>query len=107
MCVAAGPGVPGLDGLGQVGQHGARISRSGAASLLRRTYIGSPAVRVGVPRETAAGERRVALVPDSVGRLAQSGISVIVEPGAGEPASYLDEAYARRVLRSGRRGTRR
>jgi NAD(P) transhydrogenase subunit alpha len=50
-------------------------------------------VRVGVPRETAAGERRVALVPDSVGRLAQSGISVIVEPGAGEAASYPDEAY--------------
>ena len=36
MCVATGPGVPGLDGLGQVGQHGAPISRSGAASLLRR-----------------------------------------------------------------------
>ena len=50
-------------------------------------------MRVGVPRETAAGERRVALVPDSVGRLAQSGISVIVEPGAGEAASYPDEAY--------------
>jgi H+-translocating NAD(P) transhydrogenase subunit alpha len=50
-------------------------------------------VRVGVPRETAPGERRVALVPDSVGRLAQSGISVILEPGAGEAASYPDEAY--------------
>ena len=43
----------------------------------------SPAVRVGVPRETAAGERRVALVPDSVGRLAQSGIVVVVETGRG------------------------
>ena len=50
-------------------------------------------MRVGVPRETAAGERRVALVPDSVGRLAQSGIAVVVEPGAGVPASYPDEAY--------------
>jgi len=51
------------------------------------------AVRVGVTRETAAGERRVALVPDSVGRLAQSGIGVVVEPGAGVEASYPDEAY--------------
>ena len=50
-------------------------------------------MRVGVPRETAAGERRVALVPDSVGRLAPSGIEVVVEPGAGEAASYPDEAY--------------
>ncbi|HET9674139.1 MAG TPA: Re/Si-specific NAD(P)(+) transhydrogenase subunit alpha [Gaiellaceae bacterium] len=50
-------------------------------------------MRVGVPRETAAGERRVALVPDSVGRLAQSSIAVVVEPGAGAAASYPDEAY--------------
>jgi NAD(P) transhydrogenase subunit alpha len=35
----------------------------------------------------------VALVPDSVGRLAQSGIKVVVEPGAGAEAAYLDEAY--------------
>jgi len=50
-------------------------------------------VRVGVTRETAAGERRVALVPDSVGRLAQTGISVVVEPGAGVEAAYPDEEY--------------
>ncbi|MDX6423387.1 MAG: H+-translocating transhydrogenase subunit alpha [Gaiellaceae bacterium] len=50
-------------------------------------------MRVGVTRETAAGERRVALVPDSVGRLAQTGIGVVVEPGAGVAASYPDEEY--------------
>jgi H+-translocating NAD(P) transhydrogenase subunit alpha len=50
-------------------------------------------VRVGVTRETAAGERRVALVPDSVGRLAQTGIGVVVERGVGVEASYPDEAY--------------
>jgi NAD(P) transhydrogenase subunit alpha len=50
-------------------------------------------VRVGVPRETAARERRVALVPDAVGRLAPTGIAVVVEPGAGVPASYSDELY--------------
>ena len=51
-------------------------------------------MRVGVPRETAAGERRVALVPDSVGRLAQTGLEVLVEPGAGAAAWYADAEYA-------------
>jgi NAD(P) transhydrogenase subunit alpha len=50
-------------------------------------------VRVGVPRETAADERRVALVPDSVTRLAQTGIDVVVEEGAGVAASYPDDLY--------------
>ena len=50
-------------------------------------------MRVGVTRETAAEERRVALVPDSVGRLAQTGIGVVLEPGAGVEASYPDEEY--------------
>ena len=51
-------------------------------------------MRVGVPRETAAGERRVSLVPDAVTRLAQTGIETVVEPGAGVAASYPDAAYA-------------
>jgi|SRR5579862_1494539 len=49
-------------------------------------------MRVGVPQETTAGEHRVALVPESVGRLGE-GIEVIVEPGAGEAAGFPDEAY--------------
>jgi NAD(P) transhydrogenase subunit alpha len=49
-------------------------------------------MRVGVPRETAAGERRVALVPDAVGRL--GGFDVVVERGAGAAAGFPDEAYA-------------
>jgi len=51
-------------------------------------------VRVGVPREVVAGERRVALVPDGVARLVQGGVTVVVEPGAGAAASYPDDAYA-------------
>jgi NAD(P) transhydrogenase subunit alpha len=51
-------------------------------------------MNVGVPRETAAGERRVALVPETVKRLAGTGVSVLVERGAGEAASFLDAAYA-------------
>jgi NAD(P) transhydrogenase subunit alpha len=48
---------------------------------------------VGVAKETAAGERRVALVPDAVGRLAQSGVEVAVERDAGVQASFANEAY--------------
>jgi H+-translocating NAD(P) transhydrogenase subunit alpha len=50
-------------------------------------------VQVGVPKETAPGERRVALVPEIVSKLTASGIDVVVEPGAGEAASFSDEAF--------------
>jgi NAD(P) transhydrogenase subunit alpha len=50
-------------------------------------------VKIGVPKETAAGERRVALVPDTVGRLAGDGVAVVVEPGAGVEAGFTDDAY--------------
>ena len=50
-------------------------------------------MRVGVPRETAVGERRVALVPEIVAKLVTSGIDVVVEPGAGEGASFTDDAF--------------
>ncbi len=48
---------------------------------------------VAVPREHAAGERRVALTPDAVGRLAPLGIEVLLESGAGVPAALPDDAY--------------
>ena len=51
-------------------------------------------MKIGVPRETAAGERRVALVPDALGRLAGPGVELLVEAGAGEAASFPDPAYA-------------
>jgi NAD(P) transhydrogenase subunit alpha len=51
-------------------------------------------VKVGVARETAPGERRVALVPDAGSRLAAAGIEPLVQAGAGEQASFLDDAYA-------------
>jgi len=51
-------------------------------------------VRVGVARETAAGERRVALVPDAAAKLSPAGIELIVQSGAGEGASFLDSAYS-------------
>src|SRR3954449_1454317 len=50
-------------------------------------------MRVGVPRESAAGERRVALVPEVVSRLADGGFEVLVERGAGDSASFPDDSY--------------
>src|SRR4051794_1413166 len=49
-------------------------------------------MRVGVPRETTPGERRVALVPDVLGRL--GGAEVSVESNAGLAAGFSDDAYA-------------
>jgi NAD(P) transhydrogenase subunit alpha len=51
-------------------------------------------MRVGVPKETAPGERRVALVPELVSRLAGSGFDIVVERGAGDAASFEDGAYS-------------
>jgi NAD(P) transhydrogenase subunit alpha len=51
-------------------------------------------VIVGVPKETAPGERRVALVPDAVKPLKARGIELLVEQGAGAAAGFLDAAYA-------------
>ena len=50
-------------------------------------------MNIGVPKETAANERRVAVTPDVAGRLVKSGLSVLVERGAGEAASFGDDAY--------------
>ncbi|MBU3675164.1 MAG: Re/Si-specific NAD(P)(+) transhydrogenase subunit alpha [Solirubrobacteraceae bacterium] len=50
-------------------------------------------MRVGVPKETAEGERRVALVPEVVGKLTGRGIDVVVERGAGEGALIPDAAF--------------
>ncbi len=51
------------------------------------------ALIVGVPRETAPGERRVALIPDTVKRLTGSGVKVRIESGAGLDSGHSDEAY--------------
>jgi NAD(P) transhydrogenase subunit alpha len=56
-------------------------------------------MRIGVPRETAAGERRVALVPEVVGKLTGGGFEVVVERGAGEAASFPDSVYEEAAAR--------
>jgi H+-translocating NAD(P) transhydrogenase subunit alpha len=51
-------------------------------------------MRVGAAKEQAPDERRVALVPETVAKLAAAGFDVVVEPGAGAAASFPDAAYA-------------
>ena len=50
-------------------------------------------MRIGVTKETAPGERRVALVPESCKKLKQAGYEIAVESGAGAAAGYPDEVY--------------
>jgi H+-translocating NAD(P) transhydrogenase subunit alpha len=50
-------------------------------------------MKIVVPKEAAAGERRVALVPESAGRLVKAGSAVEVEQGAGAGAGFADAAY--------------
>jgi len=51
-------------------------------------------MKVSVVKETAPGERRVALVPDAVSRLGKAGLEVLVEAGAGDGAWFTDDSYA-------------
>jgi len=51
-------------------------------------------VKIGVPKEIAEGERRVALIPDVVSSLVEKGIDVVVEKGAGVESGHPDAAYA-------------
>jgi NAD(P) transhydrogenase subunit alpha len=51
-------------------------------------------MRIGVPKETAAGEHRVALVPEVVSKLKAKGLEVVVQNGAGSDALLPDSAFA-------------
>jgi len=50
-------------------------------------------MRIAVPKETSAGERRVALVPESCMKLMQAGYDIAIEGSAGEAAGFLDAEY--------------
>ena len=82
------------------------LSLIGDISITKRDFVGNGfprerrsrsdaiiwRVKVGIPREVAEGERRVGLVPETVGRLVKDGFEVIVESGAGRDYN-LDAAY--------------
>jgi len=50
-------------------------------------------MKIAVPKEIVADERRVALVPETVARLVKSGMEVLVETGAGERACFSNQTY--------------
>ncbi|MDD2702210.1 MAG: Re/Si-specific NAD(P)(+) transhydrogenase subunit alpha [Sideroxydans sp.] len=50
-------------------------------------------MRIGIPAETSAGEKRVATVPEVVEKLIKLGFTVAVESGAGDAANCSDDAY--------------
>jgi proton-translocating NAD(P)+ transhydrogenase subunit alpha len=50
-------------------------------------------MNIAVPKETVAGERRVALVPDALPPLIKAGFTVLVESGAGQGAYFQDSDY--------------
>ena len=50
-------------------------------------------MRIGVPKERADGEKRVATVPDVVQKLVKLGFTVAVESGAGDSANFADDSY--------------
>jgi NAD(P) transhydrogenase subunit alpha len=58
-------------------------------------------MKIGVPHETAQGEKRVALVPETVAKLVKRGLEVVIEPGAGVPATYSDAEYEKAGAKTG------
>ena len=56
-------------------------------------YVAALPMRIGVPKETAAGEHRVALVPEVVSKLKSKGLEVLVQTGAGDGALLSDHAF--------------
>ncbi len=50
-------------------------------------------MKVGVAKETAPGERRVALVPEALGKLQAAGLEILVETGAGAGSAFPDDTY--------------
>src|SRR6201996_8307153 len=71
-----------------------RVPRRPAAPFAADRIRFPAAVKIGVPKETAEGERRVALVPDVVRSLKKNEhVDVLIESGAGEAAGHPDAQY--------------
>ena len=66
-----------------------------AAASLSRSISGTPydQMTIGVVKELAAMEKRVAQSPESVGKLTKAGFKVVVEKGAGVKSSFSDAMY--------------
>ena len=72
------------------------VARLEALSFARRNRVNSREImQIGVPRERAAGESRVALTPDVVPQLVRAGHQILIERGAGDAAGFTDEEIGR------------
>src|SRR5262245_9537686 len=83
----------GPDGLHLRGCRIRRPLRPTGSNRISFSSDGGVDVRIVVPRETAPGERRVALVPESCKKLIQAGYDISIESGAGDAAGFSDDAY--------------
>ena len=64
-----------------------------SATESEQVTTSSTAKKIGIPKEVAAGERRVAATPDTVKKLQKLGFEVLIEHTAGEAAKFSDSAY--------------
>ncbi len=71
----------------------AAVSHTGLPSTRTIGYVLALRMRIGVPKETAAGEHRVALVPEVVSKLQAKGLDVLVQTDAGADAMLTDAAF--------------
>ena len=70
-----------------------RLARLGSLGARRVSGVPYSELSIGVPKETAALEKRVSQTPESVAKLVKEGFTVKVEKGAGAGASFSDAAY--------------
>jgi len=78
-------------------QHKPSISPSFSYEPLEETLDLPPRAEkmlIGIPRETAFQENRIALTPDAVGVLVSNGHEVMIEQGAGEGSHFKDKDYS-------------
>ncbi|MDX6555323.1 MAG: H+-translocating transhydrogenase subunit alpha [Miltoncostaeaceae bacterium] len=91
------PSPPGAIPAGPLTARPRALGSTGAATMSAPTE-GDGGVRetprLGVPRESLEGERRVAITPTVIAQLTKAGLDVVVESGAGEAAGFTDAAYA-------------
>src|SRR5215831_11153581 len=78
-------------------QHKPIISTSFSYETLEETLDIKPKgahLHIGIPKETAFQENRIALTPESVGVLVSNGHEVVIEHNAGDAAHYRDKDYS-------------
>src|SRR4249920_4098542 len=78
-------------------QHKPIISTSFSYETLEETLDVKPKgaqLLIGIPKETAFQENRIALTPESVGVLVSNGHEVVIEHNAGDAAHYRDKDYS-------------